>query len=50
MNNVVKNFEQFLTISLSVLYNYFNSVTKLFLNLYLAKLLNILAKIILSVI
>jgi len=50
MNNVVKNFEQFLTISLSVLYNYFNSVTKLFSNLYLAKLLNILAKIILSVI
>jgi len=50
MNNVVKNFEQFLTISLSVLYNYFNSITKLFSNLYLAKFLNILAKIFFPVI
>jgi len=50
MSNVATNFEQFLTISLRVLYNYFNSLTKLFSNLYLAKFFDILAKIILSVI
>jgi len=42
-SNVVKNFN-ILGISMSVLHNYFNSLTKLFLNLYPAKFLNILAK------
>jgi len=42
-SNAVKNFN-ILAISISVLHNYFNSLTKLFLNLYLAKFLNILAK------
>jgi len=41
MSNTAKSFDV-LTISLSVLHNYFNDPTKLFLNLYLIKFLEIL--------
>lgn len=40
-NNAPKSFD-ILATSLNVLHNYFNSLTKLFLNLYLAKFLNTL--------
>jgi len=35
MNNIAKNFDSLITITLSVLYNYFDSPTKLFSDLYL---------------
>jgi len=43
MNNIVKSFN-ILATSLSDLHNYFNSLTKLFSNLYPAKLLDTSAK------
>jgi len=43
MNNAAKNFDT-LAISLGILYNYFNNLTKLFSDLYLAKFLDILTK------
>jgi len=43
MNNAAKNFAA-LSSSLGALYNYFNNLTKLFSNLYLAKFLDILTK------
>jgi len=43
MSIAAKNFD-ILTTSLSVLHNYFDSSTKLFSNLYLAKFLDISAK------
>jgi len=43
MSNVAKSFG-ILAISLSVIYNYFDGLTKLFLDLYLAKFLDTLAK------
>jgi len=50
MSNAPKNFD-ILATSSSVLYNYFNSSTKLFSDLYLAKFLDTLhfSKIVLSV-
>ena len=43
MNNVVKNVD-ILAIILKILYNHFNSLTKLFSDLYLIKLLDTSAK------
>jgi len=43
MSNASKNFDQFSN-QLSVLHNYFDGLTKLFSDLYLAKLLHISAK------
>jgi len=43
MSNAAKNFD-ILTTSLSVLHNYFDSLTKLFLDLYLAKFSDTSAK------
>jgi len=46
-SNVKNNAASFdnLVINLSVLHNYFDEVTKLFLNLYLVKFLDILVKL-----
>jgi len=44
INNAVKSFD-ILLIRLSILHNYFNGLTKLFLNLYLAKFLDTSAKL-----
>jgi len=46
MNNVAKN--DILAIILTILYNHFNSLTKLFSNLYLIKLLDTSAKLFFS--
>jgi len=47
MNNAAKNFD-ILTISLNVLYNYFDNPIKLFSDLYLVKFLNTSAKLFFS--
>jgi len=44
MSNIVKNFD-ILATSLSILHNYFDGLIKLFLDLYLAKFLDALAKL-----
>ena len=45
MNNTAKNSNILESSTLSVLHNYFDDLTKLFSNLFLAKLLNTLAKL-----